>query len=963
MSTLKKCFWGMMMAFMVSLMPWISVSAVTSSDGVYEYYVNEDGNAVITEYKGSETKLIMPDKVDGKKITEIGDYAFYRCTDLTYIEFPKDLTVIGAEAFTYCYDLTGIEFPDSITEIGESAFHYCYDLVISDLPKNLKKIGNSAFRRCNVGIIRLPKGLTSIGMWALCNADSIVEIPDSVTEIGECAFGSDAVIYAGKGTVAEAYAKENGNGFVDTSADKCKHSYNAEVLNVGYEYTEYKCSKCGYSYSIISHKQPLVGPTGKEYRYSRWYWPIELTLVPTANGYVQVEATDSNSYASYVMVEEYDRKLKFVKGLGIPKELPYYGGFYAGEDAYYFVFGQSNAEEDDNKEVLRIVKYSKDWERIGSDSLYGANTTYPFDAGTLRMCEQDGMLYIKTCHEIYTTPDGLNHQTNMVIIFDEAYMKIIRSFHEVENHRYGYVSHSFNQFIISGKNGIATVDHGDAYPRTIVLHEADSFKRANILAIPNTVNTHYNYTYTTVGGFEASDTHYLVAGSAVHFDENYEKNKTYNIYLGTVPLDNVDDSAVAVNWLTEYAEGSTYSVGTPHLIELDKDNYLLLWGIKEKDQYGWYTGYGKVNAALVDGKGTLRGDIITIDAYLSDCKPIYHNGEVIWYINDWNWDNGYYARNDFTTFYRYRVVWDGGKAIGLSKLLVAADGSPLEGICCVDGAWAYYENGGINTNMNGLVQGTDGWRYVKNGYVDFVYDGLVDLNGTMWYVKEGTIDFAYNGLLCFMDEWYYMNNGAVDKSYNGLAFVNNEWWYVVNGKIDFGFNGLAFVNDAWWYVNTGRIDFGYTGLTFFNDDWWFIQNGCVNFGYTGLAFINNDWWYVVNGKIDFAYCGLFDYDNQKWYVQGGKIDFSYNNVYYFNDIWWYIEIGKVNFGYNGLAYTQFNDKWWYVINGVISFDYTGAAYANEKYWYVERGEIDFQRNGKVTIDGAEKDVAWGEILM
>jgi len=263
-----------------------------------------------------------------------------------------------------------------------------------------------------------------------------------------------------------------------------------------------------------------------------------------------------------------------------------------------------------------------------------------------------------------------------------------------------------------------------------------------------------------------------------------------------------------------------------------------------------------------------------------------------------------------------------------------------------------------------VVQGEDGnWYSYINGAYDPYYTGLAQLGDAWWMIVNGKIDFTYTSPVFFDDDWWFVRDGLVEFDYNGLVFVNDDWWYVVNGRIDFGFNGLAFVNDAWWYVSTGRIDFSYTGLIFFDDDWWFVQNGCVNFGYTGLAFINNDWWYVVNGRIDFSYCGLFDYDNQKWYVQGGKIDFSYNNVYYFNDIWWYIETGKVNFGYNGLAYTQFNDKWWYVIEGVISFDYTGAAFANEKWWYVERGEIDFQRFGKVTIDGVEKTVAWGEILM
>ena len=40
---------------------------------------------------------------------------------------------------------------------------------------------------------------------------------------------------------------------------------------------------------------------------------------------------------------------------------------------------QSNAAESDSAEVIRVVKYDKDWNRLGAASLKGANTTIPFD--------------------------------------------------------------------------------------------------------------------------------------------------------------------------------------------------------------------------------------------------------------------------------------------------------------------------------------------------------------------------------------------------------------------------------------------------------------------------------------------------------------------------------------------------------------------------------------------------------
>ncbi|MBE5872831.1 MAG: hypothetical protein E7287_00330 [Lachnospiraceae bacterium] len=270
----------------------------------------------------------------------------------------------------------------------------------------------------------------------------------------------------------------------------------------------------------------------------------------------------------------------------------------------------------------------------------------------------------------------------------------------------------------------------------------------------------------------------------------------------------------------------------------------------------------------------------------------------------------------------------------------------------------------IDKSLNGLAESKDGgWYYYKYGLVDTEFTGFVENESGRWYIQEGVLDFTYTGLVPDEEGWWMVVNGGVDYNYKGLAFANDKWWYIQNGKIDFNYCGPCEYNGATWIVINGEVDFVSDGLVCTGLDWYLVKGGLVRTDYTGLAFINDAWWYVVAGKIDFAYCGLMFFNNDWWYVQGGMIDFTYNNVYYFNDTWYYIETGKVNRGYNGLAYTEFNDKWWYVINGVISFDYTGSAYANDKYWYVERGEIYFSRFGKVTIDGVEKDVAWGEILM
>ncbi len=81
---------------------------------------------------------------------------------------------------------------------------------------------------------------------------------------------------------------------------------------------------------------------------------------------------------------------------------------------------------------------------------------------------------------MYTSSDGLNHQSNLTMSVRQSDMKVMDSFYKVMNSSYGYVSHSFNQFLIVDEAGrIVTLDHGDAYPRSVVFmrYYADAGQR------------------------------------------------------------------------------------------------------------------------------------------------------------------------------------------------------------------------------------------------------------------------------------------------------------------------------------------------------------------------------------------------------------------------------------------------------------------------------------------------------
>ena len=83
-------------------------------------------------------------------------------------------------------------------------------------------------------------------------------------------------------------------------------------------------------------------------------------MVNLANGYMRVFYNEEN-----IGIEYYDKNFNIQSRKNINMELPMWGGFYAGNNGYYLVEGVSNTDESDTAEVIRVIKYDKDWNRIG----------------------------------------------------------------------------------------------------------------------------------------------------------------------------------------------------------------------------------------------------------------------------------------------------------------------------------------------------------------------------------------------------------------------------------------------------------------------------------------------------------------------------------------------------------------------------------------------------------------------
>ena len=86
--------------------------------------------------------------VIGNGVTNIGDFAFKGCSNLTSVTIPNSVKSIGEYAFWGCSGLTSITIPNSVTSIGEYAFDGCSGLTSITIPNSVTSIGDYAFSYC-----------------------------------------------------------------------------------------------------------------------------------------------------------------------------------------------------------------------------------------------------------------------------------------------------------------------------------------------------------------------------------------------------------------------------------------------------------------------------------------------------------------------------------------------------------------------------------------------------------------------------------------------------------------------------------------------------------------------------------------------------------------------------------------------------------------------------------------------
>lgn len=251
----------------------------------------------ITGYNGMNTRLTIPESIDGVPVKAIGKRALWEDPLLGYVTLPEGLEYVGEDAFSITDTLKYVEFPSTLKTIDKKGFS-SYRGFRLDLPDSLEYIGEEAFSYFSVETdLIIPEGVKKLGPGAFSAASRLqrVFLPSSLEKIGDNCFSRSPITYV----YMEGLELPE---ISDTAFDKCEYLRDIDLNE--------KCTK-----QQMLDVQALVDAQGLECRV----WRNQNTEVEYARfsveelpddpsklyltGY-EKEAAKVRSYDTYTIGEE-----------------------------------------------------------------------------------------------------------------------------------------------------------------------------------------------------------------------------------------------------------------------------------------------------------------------------------------------------------------------------------------------------------------------------------------------------------------------------------------------------------------------------------------------------------------------------------------------------------------------------------------------------------------------------------
>ena len=116
--------------------------------GSYISYIDEDEVVVIIKYKGQSEKVVIPDKIENKRVAIIGWETFQNCENVTDVTIPDSVLAIGGGAFARCTKLINLKIGNGVIRLFRNTFYGCTNLTSITIPSIATYIDDDAFIGC-----------------------------------------------------------------------------------------------------------------------------------------------------------------------------------------------------------------------------------------------------------------------------------------------------------------------------------------------------------------------------------------------------------------------------------------------------------------------------------------------------------------------------------------------------------------------------------------------------------------------------------------------------------------------------------------------------------------------------------------------------------------------------------------------------------------------------------------------
>lgn len=346
---------------------------VTVAAATNKFYF-DDTTGTITGYDGTDTVVVIPAKINGTPVETIGRAAFYG-SSVTSVTIPASVTEIGANAFAGCTNLTSVNYKGDWSKLtiqsgnpavqdaaNEQLFDFKFtpdntavivtryngtaaDVTIPSRYKGkpVTMIDHAAFFNSVVTSVTIPDSVTSIGdnAFGFCSQLTNISIPNSVTSIGFSAFAhctslKSITLPSSLSSISEALF--SGCSQLTTihipdsvpSIQSCAfyHCRNLETIRIPVSVTLIETDAFAGCPSLMT-----VTYSGSKTRWDKIKGKDQLLNIPLVCN--KLEATFTADGES-ISTQTIDRGGKFTKPAAPSKENHTFAGWYNGDEKFDF---------------------------------------------------------------------------------------------------------------------------------------------------------------------------------------------------------------------------------------------------------------------------------------------------------------------------------------------------------------------------------------------------------------------------------------------------------------------------------------------------------------------------------------------------------------------------------------------------------------------------------------------------